>query len=386
MAAPEAAEPAAALSAVVPRPPPSSHPGRSSPASRPAYGRFAAPVRSGRRPQSARTARRFRVAREVPTLAVRPQTAMAAAATAAEPAPKRADSRPNYMRSMSRSPRLSRSHRQALSPRRKGALVDTLRKEKVVNALFLRLQYGDGGSSDAELRRLARVAAGGARNAPPALLRLVDAEATAIVEQLNRTDPAALASSARVPTRISRCISPRGVAPKAGSFAESIAAAQRRIAQKLAADAAEMKQAAAAAAAKTSAAKAVTLSTGPPTVRPQPFVRPARPMVNLCGRNVPLMPFLREKLMARGKSDNAVMRHVLFTHDTDRSGEISRAELVEFLRSVQVTSRPSFRSPTPPPRSPPIPRWLCQAVAQPQQPPHIRAAAAAPRPRGAPTI
>ena len=245
------------------------------------FGRFAAPGGPNpNRPRSVRARMLYRMPADTPT---RPSSSAA----------------PQRARVFQSNGEVVRPHSaRPLTSRRKGALVGALRRDKIVNALFLKLQ--SGGDSP-ELKRLAKVAAGGIQVAPPSLLRLVQEEADKLLKTVDDKSPRPSARTSRIPSQLRRCLSPSR-APKPGSFAAALSEAQHNICQTLAARARVAAEEAARGAAK------VSVSDAPPEVRPQLFKRAPRAMVNICGKNVELMEFLREKVMARGKTDSQVIQ------------------------------------------------------------------------------
>lgn len=280
------------------------------------YGRFGAPrppteksrnLRAAR-PASARQPRTFRQPTDVPS---RP-----ASAGAQRSRPAKAGS---------------------LTTQRKGRLVSSLRKDELVNALFLRLQCG-GPTED--LQRLARLAQGGVRYVPEKLVALVEKEAEGILAELEVKSPAQTAVKARVPSRFSRALSPRGSARSNNTLSASLNSAQLRILEAVKAE--EVAAAAAAAAASlvadagtTARASEVPPATSARNAPPEPVA------VNVCGRNIELQQFLAEKIMVIGKSDCANVRHMLFTHDQAKCGAITRQQFEAFLHSVQVFLAPA---------------------------------------------
>ena len=264
------------------------------------------------RPASARQATRFRPATDLPT---RPQSANPLGA---------------QLPHRSRTPRAT-----SLTTQRKGKLVNSLRRDEVVNAIFLRLQCG---GPTADLKQLARLAQGGARRAPPSLVEIVQAEAATILGELDKNSPAQSARSSSTPGRFSRSLSPRGT-PRArkNPLATGVAAAQLRIVAAVKTAEAQAKEEAEAA----RPAKVTMSEEAPTTVTKPRFVRPQPVVVNVCGRNMDLQDFLREKLMARGRSDCANIRHLLMKHDLDKCGRITRAQFEEFLHSVQIFLSPA---------------------------------------------
>ncbi len=228
----------------------------------------------------------------------------------------------------------------SLTTQRKGKLVSSLRKEELVNSLFLRLQCG-GPTED--LQRLARLAQGGVRHAPEKLVALVQKEAEAILAELEEKSPAQAAKTVRVPSRFSRALSPRGSARKNNRLSTLVSSAHLRILEAVKAE--EAAYSAAATATVTTAANA---DEGFRTVRvadtlpsASAHVVPPEPVVvNVCGRNIELQQFLMEKIMARGKSNNRNLRHMLLTHDQAKCGAITRQQFQAFLHSVQVFLAP----------------------------------------------
>ena len=260
------------------------------------------------RPTSARTARTFRQATDVPQ---RPSSAGA--------------------------PRSRPIKTKSLTTQRKGKLVNSLRKEQVVNALFLCLQCG---GPSADLKQLARLAQGGVHRAPQTLVTLVEKEAYNLMAELDEAAPAQTAMSARVPGRFSHALSssPRGKPQSSDNkLSTSLGGAHLRI---LAAVKAE--EAKTASDVQAASDMKDRLSQEPPVEVTKPaFVRPAPVVVNVCGRNIELLQFLTEKIMARDISDNRNIRHMLLKHDQNKCGAITREQFEDFLHSVQVFLAPA---------------------------------------------
>ena len=277
------------------------------------YGRFGAPrpptakarLLRAARPSSARQPRTFRQPTDVPS---RP-----ASAGAQRSRPPKVDS---------------------LTAQRKGRLVSSLRKDELVNALFLRLQCA-GPTED--LKRLARLAQGGVRRAPEKLVAMVEKEAEGILAELEEKSPAQTAVKARVPSRFSRALSPRGSARSNNALSASLSRAQLRILEAVKAEE-EAATAAALLAADAGASGTTARTSEVPSARNAP---PEPVVVNVCGRNIELQQFLAEKIMVRGKSDCANLRHMLITHDQAKCGAITRQQFEAFLHSVQVFLAPA---------------------------------------------
>lgn len=263
------------------------------------------------RPSSARPARTFRQATDVP------QRPASAGAQRSRPAKAK-----------------------SLTTQRKGKLVNSLRKEQVVNALFLRLQCG--GPTD-DLKRLARLSQGGVSRAPTALVTLVEQEAYNLLADLEETSPAQTATSARVPGRFSRALSPRGTPRSNNKLSTALGDAHLRILEAVKAEEAAATAATEAAAAADRAAACVSrASPAAMAAAAAACVVPPKPVVvNVCGHNIELQQFLTEKVMARGKSDCANLRHMLLKHDQAKCGAITRAQFTQFLHSVQVFLAPA---------------------------------------------
>lgn len=222
-----------------------------------------------------------------------------------------------------------------LTTQRKGKLVNSLRKEELQNALFLRLQCG-GPTED--LKRLARLAKGGVHHAPTVLVEIVENEAELILAELEQKSPAQTAVSARVPTRFSRSLSPRRSARSNNQLSASLARAHIRILEAVTAEEAKYTACAGASATEASDSRRKSeeqLTAASHVVPPEPVE------VNVCGHNIELQEFLTQKIMARGKSDNANLRHMLFKHDQAKCGAITPEQFEEFLCSVQVFLAPA---------------------------------------------